>query len=122
MNAFRILRMWQTSKKNVVVNCFPLSEIKSVVGPNLNTQSVTNAQATELVEMFFNGTVFTSLVNRSTMNRRYQFPHGVRTNSPRISMHIDSRGALAGNSVNSPIFWPNLILFRAHLGPLRTVS
>ena len=122
MNALWTFRMRQTSKKNLDVNCFPSSEIKSVGGLKFSTQWVTNTRATELTDMFFSEKVFTSLVNRSTMTRRYRFPQGVRTNSPSMSMDIVSRGAFAGNSVYFPTFWRNLIRFCAHSGQLHKVA
>ena len=59
-----------------------LSEIKSVGRPKLKSQRATDVRATEIAEMFFSGKVFTSLVNLSTMTRRYLFTPVVQTNYP----------------------------------------
>ena len=54
--------------------------------------------ATSAADTPFIGTVFVILENLSEITRRYSFLRAVRMKGPKISMHTDVCGSVAGNS------------------------
>ena len=62
--------MKNKSKKNVDLNCHPVSEMKSTGGPLVNTQWVTNSRVTVEEDIPFRGTVCTNLVNMFVIDNR----------------------------------------------------
>lgn len=68
----------------------------------------------------FNGTVFKSLMNLSTVTERNSFPRDL-LRSPKMWIHTDSNGASAGNNWSTGTLCLNLIRFCAQWGHLRTI-
>ncbi len=106
-------RMVQTSKKNLDVNCEPLSVSKYTSGPHANTQCSQNTFATVGVLVFVNGAVRVSLLNLSVSTNRNLLCRAVRGNVPRRSMQMNSSGRAAENKLRNDAFERSLIRLRA---------
>lgn len=67
---------------------------------NSNTKSNANALLTWMKVVRFSGTIFVSLVNRSTMKKMNGFAAFVFGNRPNRSTKIDLRGFFTGNKIH----------------------
>lgn len=108
--------LWENFEGNHVV----FSTVRSFGGPYLKPQEMTKQLATSATYWPYKRTVFTSLSNLSTINKRYSFPLDVLMNFPRISIHTDSNAASVGNNWNTATFCLSLILWCPQCGQLRT--